>query len=81
MNTTLSCDSHYIDKSIKFFPQVFCTVSTDEGNILECQIDIYKHTIADTESSIILYTYKPVNSEILNNDKVEHINSIFQMQI
>jgi len=81
MNILMSNRAKYDFDSVKFFPHTFCTVSTREGSILECVLDIYKHEIHDTTNNITLFSYKPVNCEIENNGFTEHISSIYHLKL
>jgi hypothetical protein len=76
MNTTLCNEIRYVDERAKFFRDTFCTVGTQEGNIIECIIDIYAHELV-MEDGEILYAHKPVNPEIEVNGQIEHIVSIY----
>ena len=61
--------------SIRFYPNTLCTVSTVEGSILECQLDLYKHTIRDKFN--VFHSFKPILHEINVNGTIEHINGVF----
>ena len=80
MNKVMSSTPTYSDTNLRFYPQTFCTVSTIEGSVLECQLDLYVHELKDFATGLVLKACKPVLHEIEVNGVIEHINSVFVPQ-
>lgn len=79
MNFVMSDSLDLKEESVRFYPEVFAVVSTLEGTILECQLDIMVHEFT-LDNSEVLFTYKPINPEILVNGRIEHISNIYSLR-